>query len=422
MPLGRPGEHAKSAETETTALVLDQNKASGLQLSLNLITCGLGTGVFTLPWSTAGASALPGVAIIAGVLALNAWTISILVEAADRYSTYDLGRLLGHLPGRLGSTMKVFTNAVLWFSMYLCLIGYIIVIVDCLQASVPWLSGRGRPSLVVLAAGLVLPLCFLDQRRLSATSFVAVIANLNIFALVASLFVDKESTQTAPSTCWFGVSIGCVAMVTAMMQTVVIQMCVLPMYAEMQHKSPIRFNRVVGISFGALFVLFSLFSVVGYFAFGSGVSSNVLLNLPATRWGNLARFCAAASVIGVYPIILGPMIAPVRASLADGESGATGPTVVAATCFVVEASMCAAFGLHDLGRLNVINGAVSLGTFVAMVPSLVGLHLLGPKSEDGRWRAAMYALAVGGVLFSILGLVLTDNFAGGLQASCSLPA
>merc|ERR1719442_261370 len=113
------------------------------------------------------------------------------------------------------------------------------------------------------------------------------------------------------------------------------------------------------------------------------------------------------------------MIAPVRAMLADREQGMA---VVAVTCLVVAASMCAAFGLHDLGRLNVINGAVSLGTFVAMVPSLVGLHLLGPKSEDGRWRAAMYALAVGGVLFSILGLVLTDNFAGGLQASCSLPA
>lgn len=419
MPFSPRAGSAKGVEAETSHLLPEKSKATPLQLSLNLVTCGLGTGVFTLPWSTAGASALPAIAIVAAVLALNAWTISILVEAADRYRTYDLGSLLGHLPGRLGSAAKVFTNVVLWFSMYLCLIGYIIVIVDCLQGSVPSLASQGRPLLVALSAVVVLPLCFLDQRRLSATSAVAVIANLNIFALVVWIFYDKELRRASPPTCWFGLSIGCVAMVTAMMQTVVIQMCVLPMYAEMQNRHRGKFNQVVAVSFGILFVLFSCFSVVGYLAFGSGVSSNVLLDLPDTWWGHVARFCAAASVVGVYPIILGPMIAPVRASLADHDSGVT---AVAATCFIVAASMCAAFGLHDLGRLNVVNGAISLGTFVAVVPALVGLYLLGPQSQKPSWRASMYVLAVGGVLFSILGLILTDNYSSHLQKSCSVPA
>merc|ERR1719223_1431087 len=74
---------------------LPQGNATTTELVVNLITCGLGTGVFTLPWSTAGSSVVPAVAIIGFVLGLNAWTISIIVEAGERHQTFNLGSLMG---------------------------------------------------------------------------------------------------------------------------------------------------------------------------------------------------------------------------------------------------------------------------------------------------------------------------------------
>mmetsp|Transcript_47318 Transcript_47318/g.86601 ORF Transcript_47318/g.86601 Transcript_47318/m.86601 type:complete len:204 (+) Transcript_47318:2-613(+) len=199
------------------------------------------------------------------------------------------------------------------------------------------------------------------------------------------------------------------------MQTVVIQMCVLPMYKELTDRSPEKFNRITAISFTALFFICAGYSVAGYVTFGKGVSSNILLNLPSTHWGQLSRLSAAAAVAAVFPIILGPMVAPLANAEAIGTvHGRKLQTM--AICGIVFAVMCAALFVHDLGFLNVINGAMSMGVFVALVPSLVGLHLLGPRST--AWRAGMYTLAILGFLFSIVGMIMTDNFA---KYDCAFP-
>merc|ERR1719331_1741045 len=119
--------HGETKKLLDDKFLQNRGTATSSELVVNLITCGLGTGVFTLPWSTAGASILPALVIVALVLALNAWTISILVEAAERHQTFGLGSLLARLPGRLGQIGQYLCNAVLWLSMFLCLVGYIIV-------------------------------------------------------------------------------------------------------------------------------------------------------------------------------------------------------------------------------------------------------------------------------------------------------
>lgn len=388
--------------------------ATGLQLSFNIIACGLGTGIFTLPWSMAGASVVPAVAIVGGVLALNAWTISIIVAAAERHQVFDLGGLLGRLPGNLGRA-EHFVNAAIWFTMYLCLVGYLIVFADCVQSS-GLEPGVSRPALVVLAALVVLPLCFMDQARLSMTSLLSVTATITVLAVLAVELVSEELAGSRPPVCFFGASKGCIAMVSAMMQTVVIQMCVLPMYAEMRNRNEGAFNRVVAVSFSALFVVFAAFGMLGFLTYGRDVSSNVIKNLPTTGLGIFARLCAAASVLGVFPIIMSPMLAPLRAC--GGEGGWI--AAVATICITV-AVTGAALRLHDLGQINVVNGALSMGVFVAIVPCLIGLYLLGPLSEKCPWRWGMLGLAVCGTALSVLGLVMTNNYTQELQAACVLP-
>ena len=55
-------------------------------------------------------------------------------EAGDRHQTFDLGSLLGKLPGRMGTSAQAVCNAVLWVTMFLCLVSYVVVITDSVQA------------------------------------------------------------------------------------------------------------------------------------------------------------------------------------------------------------------------------------------------------------------------------------------------
>lgn len=402
-----------------------QGQASSLHLIANLITCGLGTGIFTLPWSTAGASVGPALIIIAAVLLLNAWTISILVEAGERHKTFDLGSLLGRLPGQLGPIAQMVCNVFLWISTFLCLTSYIIVIVDCIHSSLPAeYSDYHRSTMALFAAGCVLPLCFLDQRQLSATSSVAVLATANIFALIASQFAQAELHNTRQPACYFGLSMGSIAMVSAMMQTVIIQVCILPMYAELKDRTPTKFNFIVAISFSALFIICAGFAVVGYLTYGETVAPDVLTNLPGSPWGTFSRLSAAAAVCAVYPIIMNPMLAPLWNANANvlqylSYTGLSHKALmIATTCGVVAASSVAAMFINDLGAVNVENGALSAGVFVALSPSLIGLYLCGAKSNNTLWRMTMFLLAFTGVAFSALGAVITDNYTAVLHASC----
>eukprot|EP00933_Yihiella_yeosuensis_P031872 TRINITY_DN2547_c2_g2_i3.p1 TRINITY_DN2547_c2_g2~~TRINITY_DN2547_c2_g2_i3.p1 ORF type:complete len:456 (-),score=80.12 TRINITY_DN2547_c2_g2_i3:504-1817(-) len=408
-----------------TSGAAQQGTATSLQLTLNLVTCGLGTGIFTLPWSAAGASSVTSVLIIGAVLALNAWTISILIDASDRHQVYDVGSLLAKLPGRLGSLAELGCNLAILFTTFFCLVSYVIVMVDCIQ---PFLGMIGplddksrsssvqtgmdlRTRLVGLVSLLVFPLCFMDQRKLAFTSFLAVAANVLIFGLLAA---DYAAEKEAPKTCFAGLSWGSVAMMAAMMQTVVIQVCVPPMYLEMENRSPGKFNRVVQVSFFILFVICAAFAVVGYEAYGEAVNSNVILNLPHSVAGNIGRLSAAVAVAGVYPIILLPMVAPLRTTQPGSEKKAASATAV-----IVASVMIASFFLHDLGELTVINGAVSMGAFVALVPFLVGIYLLDQRSEDSSFRLAMYALLLLGMVGSVMGVLLVDNYTASLKSACA---
>jgi amino acid permease len=237
---------------------------------------------------------------------------------------------------------------------------------------------------------------------------------MSIFANICTQLVHEEVTDSRPPACYFGLSVGSIAMVSAMMQVIVIQMCVLPMYAELKDRTPAKFNRIVVISFSALFMMCSLFAVVGYLAFGANVSSNVLLNLPDTHWGHASRASAALAVMAVYPIVMMPMLAPLKSSELARKLGSVCP--IGATLFIVAASAAAALYVTDLGFVNVINGALSCGAFVAVSPSLVGLYLLGDRSA--AWNAMMYLLVIVGAVFSVLGLIMTDNYSAALHNAC----
>merc|ERR1711988_1884263 len=89
-------------------------------------------------------------------------------------------------------------------------------------------------------------------------------------------------------------------------------MCVLPMYQELENRSPKKFDRIVAVGFSVLFIIFCGFSTLGYLYVGPGVHSNILQDLPNNIWANAAQLGTIIVVACVYPIMVYPMIAPLE--------------------------------------------------------------------------------------------------------------
>eukprot|EP00927_Polykrikos_kofoidii_P037151 TRINITY_DN31326_c0_g1_i1.p1 TRINITY_DN31326_c0_g1~~TRINITY_DN31326_c0_g1_i1.p1 ORF type:complete len:567 (+),score=97.55 TRINITY_DN31326_c0_g1_i1:92-1702(+) len=319
---------------DSCAVCLDEDtpKISAPVLCLNLVTATLGSGILSLPWATAGASLLPGAALTIFSMALNAGTNYILVLAADRLQVFDLGALLGKLPS-FGRKARLCYDLLIWLTVFLTLTGYIVVVADSLK---PPLTNLPRPLLVLGGSLVSLGLCFLDPSYLAFSSGLCIAANVYLFGLLLVQFMQAgdemilrpgESAAVSAAQirdgegevgddfgkpCVFGANFGLVTMMTALAQAAIVQMCVLPMYEQLERRTPQKFGMCLCISFGFVAVLFIAFSSVVYMMYGPQVSSNVLVNLPDSPWGHVARLGMVCAVLAVYPIIQESMVAPLK--------------------------------------------------------------------------------------------------------------
>jgi len=379
---------------------------------VNIITGGLGAGILCLPWAAAGASMSTAIVIIGLVLIINAYTINILVQAADERKIFDIAALLGELPGSLASVLQLLCNIVVWITMFLSLISYFIVITDCFVKAVKsqgfvdeGSSEMLRSATLVVAALVLAPLCFLDQDKLAYTSTLTVIVNIYVFSVIGTDLVQqfmmgtgKGSWKVESPVCLFGVGYGSIAMCATMMQCVTIQMCVLPMYAELKDPSPKKFRYIVNASFSGLFLLFSGFAVAGVLAYGEReADENVLNNLGTSVFDAVAQGGMVLCIMSVYPIMVMPMVAPLKTS--QSHRHFAGPVTIGIVVF----SCAAAFPLRSLGLLSIVCGSLSVGIFCGLIPGLVGYFTLKKNIFP------MTLLAVTMVIMTFLGLIWTDN-------------
>lgn len=241
--------------------------------------------------------------------------------------------------------------------------------------------------------------------------------NVYLIALISLFFIGNVEHGTLPFSCLLGFARGDIAMVSAMMQAVTIQMCVIPMYQELEDRSPRKFNRCVNIAFLILFFIFAGFSVLaelnfGAISFADPRNSNILMSIPV-NYNTVKGFCGVVSQIGmivsitsVYPIMLAPMIAPVRNSEVFQKF-----TVPVTTLIVVGTAVIALF-ITNLGFLNVLNGSCCMAVFVGIVPGVVGWYLL-----EMPWYG-MLTLITCAVVMGVLGMIYTSNFVEDIENGC----
>lgn len=425
---------AENPSIGSRSALSDEPQVGARAVIMNLVTGGLGTGMLSLPWAMAGASLVVGTIVIIGVVALNFVTIMILVYASEKYQAFDLAAVLGNLPGRLGPVMQILTNAMVWIALFGSLASYIIGMCD---SAGPFLRGTfldHRVAIAGLSSLLVTPLCFLDQKYLSFSSAAAVLVNCYLIILICLEFVRRSTQKTLPpETCVVGLTTGSLTMVSTAAQCIIIQMCVLPMYKEFEGRvaqsqahplGPQKFARVLMVAFSLLVVLFAAIAALGYLTFGENVQSNLLLSLPNDSAGQVAQAGMFLVLGAVYPIMMIAMIAPIKNMEVDkfGHGPAAkrkkSLAVTGATLLLILASFGVALKVDSLGLVNVLDGALCICFFTALVPGLVGLLLLDRRSL--LWRACMYALLVGGLVLGILGIVYTENKPEQLRSACDL--
>mmetsp|Transcript_62245 Transcript_62245/g.131573 ORF Transcript_62245/g.131573 Transcript_62245/m.131573 type:complete len:439 (-) Transcript_62245:720-2036(-) len=418
------GYRALNGAGEVEDVLPHGNGVSLFGVTANLITAGLGVGILSLPWAMAGASLFPSVVITILVMAINAATIMILVSAAERYQAFDLGALLGHLPGRWGASLQVVCNIMTAASVFLCLTGILVVIADSIAPFAAPLAGikeseldsdetwwRLRLPLLFVGAIFALPLCFMDQRHLSFSSSLGIAVNIYLFVVLIALLKDNGP---APECCLMGAGSGIITMFSSLMQCAVIQMCVLPMYEDMQNRTPKRFFTAVAIAFVFLAVLFATFASAAYLLYGSTVHANVIQDFPKDLHGTVARVGLVLAVLAVYPLLAVSVVAPVR----HWEEGQHHRTRWASRAVTVALVILSAFGgtaVSQLGPLNELNGALQVSCFIGLAPGFAGLYLVG--KETALWRFSMYLLVLCAMIASASGFFYTANSVAEITAS-----
>lgn len=405
------------------------NKVTRRQLIMNLICGGLGTGMFSLPSSTAGSSLLPAFAMLAFMVFLNAWTIMILVEAAEQHQVFDIGALVGLMPQkalggrlRLGALAQAFVNAMVVVVCMISLISYLIVINDSVQTfgRSSTSTSHGRVPIVTLAAIAMVPLCFLEQRYLSWSSAIALVVNIYILCVMFFLFGKVSLHNELPQdSCLLGAGRGIISMLAVLGQCFVVQMCVLPMYEELEDRSPRKFKQCLWTAFAVLAFIFGIFALLGYVTFGPSVQGNALQNLPGdATYALIAQVGTILVVSALYPIMVIPMVAPVR-NMAKGYSANRRKLLVAGVVLlIVLTSYVFAIVMSDLLVVNVIGGALCVGVFASFGPGLVGLYVL--RKEGSSCKVLMVALIVFGILNAVAGVIFPHNYAEELTAHCVL--
>jgi amino acid permease len=412
--------------------------ASDSETCVNLVNLCLGVGVLSFPWSLAGASVLGGLGIIAGGTLWCAATNVMMVALAEEVRQFNTGRVLRQLPA--GRLLQPVGNAMLLLTQLLCLIGDLVVFADnsakvlrgSQVAGALLDSAWSRPLLVWLGCLLVLPLSFLDQSRLACTSMVSVLATWYIcFVLVGEAAVAPQVSRV----CLLGWGVGDLTMLAVLMMATSAQQCMLPLYKEMENRSVRRFAVLQLTAVVVIVVLLSVVAIAGYLRYGSGVRSNILLELPSDGAGLLAQVSILPVVIGVYPLMLYPLTEAIGDFASGQKPGGCGEPllydegsvppapqrsterVVACgqVAIIAFTGLVAATGIN-LGPINDFTGILGLGWFTVAMPGLVYRQYLQLKGASSG--LLQVHLAVGCPL-ALLAVVWTGNHVESVEANCA---
>jgi len=372
-------KHRRENRKKTT-----KGKASNFAVIVNLICLQLGSGTLTLPWVAAGSSIFGCVIITILAMIVMYYASTITVQAVEVVQVYDMCKLLGNCNRHNKFAVEAFMYLTLLFSNGACLVGYMVILADFITPAIALVFGSdhawsNRYVYIIFNTIILLPLCLLENLdKLKYTSILSVAASFFVMAILISDSVRHDHEN------WCGVGFG-TGYVSAfniiVMSSCSVQMCAVSIYENMENRTVKDFQSCLLWAFLITAILFAGFFVPGYQLYGESVSSNVFNNMPLGMVHNFARFVMFIVIVGVYPLLLQPLVTPYR----RGVFCADRPTIkyVVPVVIVISSGVIAMCGF-DLGAINSINGAFSFVAFIAVIPVILGVRFLSHNRTMGN--------------------------------------
>lgn len=406
----------------------NKQNVSALASGINVFMSCLGAGILSLPWNLAGSSLIVGCVIMFFGFIFTVFTTNIIICAAEKYNTFDLGQLCSHLPIHIRIYAIYISNVLVWLTSLGCLISYEITAADAMSGIFPsiervyWVLGSGV---------LALSLCLVPPNFLSFTSSISIFINFYLFVLVVLDFNEamRDLSKRNTEICLLGFDRGAITFLSGFAASSTVQCVCLPIYRDLDNKNPILFRKIMTYALSILLILFCVFCACAYIAYDLvRVKEDMLDLLPNKLEGNIARSGMMIVVICVYPFVLEPMVTPFFQS----ETSTTDVKVVTVAEQKIElpllkfrvvitiaitaiATIISTF-VEKLGVINVINGALCLFFYMGIAPGFVGLYLL--ESSSFSWKLSMYLMMIAAFILSIIALIFTDNYASELTKTC----
>ncbi|KNC52269.1 aromatic and neutral amino acid transporter [Thecamonas trahens ATCC 50062] len=196
---------------------------------------------------------------------------------------------------------------------------------------------------------------------------------------------------------------------------------VVPMESNMG-LAPATFTRLLTLCIVVVSLIFMLFGVLGYLAFGSAVEDVLTLNIEPTPLLNVVTLCICLGVVFTYPLQLFPVIdivAEATGSNAPAHRKAIATALVATTALI-------AYILPRFGLLLSLIGNVGSATLSFILPALLHLHFFRKEPASNfvpqGFRYAIVAFGVtGGALGTFVSLhaICVEVFGWGAGHSAS---
>lgn len=397
----------------------------------NLSNAIMGSGILGLAFALANTGILLFLILLSSVTLLSIYSINLLLICSKETGcmVYEkLGEQVFGTTGKFvifGATSLQNTGAML---------SYLFIVKNELPSAIKFLMGKeetfsawyvdGRVLVVIVTFGIILPLCLLKNLgylgytsgfSLSCMVFFLIVVIYKKFQIpcivkeqgINSTIISDNSTNTGMCTPkYVTFNSKTVYALPTIAFAFVCHPSVLPIYSELKDRSQKRMQMVSNISFFAMFVMYFLTAIFGYFTFYENVSSDLLHKYQSKD--DILVLTVRLAVIVAVILTVPVLFFTVRSSLfelAKKTKFNLCRHIFVTIILLVIVNLLVIF-IPSMKDIFGVVGVTSANMLIFILPSSLYLKLTNQDGDKGTqriWAALFLGL---GVLFSLVSIPL----------------
>uniref|UniRef100_A0A8C4VR26 Solute carrier family 38 member 1 n=1 Tax=Gopherus evgoodei TaxID=1825980 RepID=A0A8C4VR26_9SAUR len=395
---------------------------TSLQMSVfNLSNAIMGSGILGLAFALANTGIILFVFLLASVTLLSIYSINLLLICSKETGcmVYEkLGEQVFGTPGKMivfGSTSLQNTGAML---------SYLFIVKNELPSAIKFLMGKeeafsawyvdGRILVVAVTFTIILPLCLLKNLGYLGYTSGFSLGCMVFFLIVVSSACCFGWIRVAPIVSlvffiliiFFTVYHVTVYALPTLAFAFVCHPSVLPIYSELKDRTQKRMQMVSNISFFAMFIMYLMTAVFGYFTFYDNVHSDLLHNYQSRD--DILILTVRVAVIFAVILTVPVLFFTVRSSLfemAKKTKYVLYHHVLVTLVLLIFINMLVIF-IPSMKDIFGVIGVTSANMLIFILPSSLYLKITHQDTEKFTQRISASLFMALGILFSLVSIPL----------------